>query len=132
MVYSNRRHGPETTAKYEIFKSVVNDTCGGRYMASVSTDMRIVPAVLVKDGRMLVSLLNTSEEEISVTVRLPLEIRVRGGVATRLWEASKGDVAPRIGHLERCGDAQDWTFVVPAQALVHFALDVNVGKPTKK
>ena len=128
MVYSNRQHGPETTAKYEIFKSIVNDTCGGRYMASVSTDERIAPAVLMKDGRMLVSLLNTSEGEISVNVRLPSETCMRGGVETRLWEATKGDVAPRIGHLVRCEDVQGWTFAVPAQALVHFAFDVDVGK----
>ena len=128
MVYSNRRHGPETTAKYEIFKSVVNDTCGGRYVASATTDERIVPAVLVKGGRMLVSLLNTDGKAKSVEIKLPLGMRVHGGVETRLWEAAKGDVTPRSGRLEQCGDAQSWTFVVPAQALVHFVFDVDIGK----
>ena len=97
-------------------------------MASVSTDERIVPAVLMKDGRMLVSLLNASEGKVSVNVRLPSEIRMRGGVETRLCEASKGDVAPRIGHLVRGEDVQGWTFAMPAQALVHVAFDVDVGK----
>jgi hypothetical protein len=40
----------------------------------------------------------------------------------------KADVTPRSGRLEQCGDAQSWTFVVPAQALVHFAFDVDMGK----
>ena len=128
MVYSNGRHGPETTAKYEIFKSVVNDTCGGRYVASATTDERIVPAVLVKGGRMLVSLLNMGDEAKSVNVKLPPRMRVRGGVEMRLWEATKGDVTPRIDHLEGAGGAQGLMFVIPAQALAHFVFDVGMGK----
>lgn len=123
MVYSNRGHGPETTAKYEIFKSVVNDTCGGRYVASTSSDKRIVPAVLMKERRMLVSVLNTGDGEIPVRVRLPEGMHVSGRVERRLWEASKGDISPRISHLE-CG-VQDWTSIVPARSLVHFALTVE-------
>jgi len=123
MVYSNRGHGPEMTAKYEIFKSVVNDTCGGRYVASASSDKRIVPAVLMKERRMLVSVLNTGDDEIAVRVRLPEGMHVSGGVERRLWEASKGDISPRISHLE-CG-VPDWTSIVPARSLVHFALTVE-------
>ena len=123
MVYSNKGHGPEMTAKYEIFKSVVNDTCGGRYVASASSDKRIVPAVLMKERRMLVSVLNTGDGEIAVRVRLPEGMHVSGRVERRLWEASKDDISPRISHLE-CG-VQDWTSIVPARSLVHFALTVE-------
>ena len=97
-------------------------------MASATTDERIVPAVLVKGGRMLVSLLNTDGKAKSVEIKLPPGMRVHGGVETRLWEAARGDVTPRSGRLEQCGDAQSWTFVVPAQALVHFVFDVDIGK----
>lgn len=129
MVYSNRRHGPETTAKYEIFKSVVNDTCGGRYMASASTDERIVPSVFVKGETMLISLLNTSDEAMQVRVKLPEAMSAGGDVETRLWEATKGDVAPRRGAAAAKDGAKGWSSFLPAQALVHFVFRVR-AEPT--
>ena len=92
-------------------------------MASTSSDKRIVPAVLMKERRMLVSVLNTGDGEIAVRVRLPEGMHVSGGMERRLWEASKDDISPRISHLE-CG-VQDWTSIVPARSLVHFALTVE-------
>ena len=71
---------------------------------------------------------NVEKADVTVTVAEKMLQPVHFGVETRLWEAAKGDVTPRSGRLEQCGDAQGWTFVVPAQALVHFAFDVDIGK----
>ena len=123
MVYSNRGHGPETTTKYEIFKSVVNETGNGRYVASESTDSQVVPAVLLKNGRMLVSLLNSGEKGRTVKVKLPESLCIRGEVEVRLWEAAKNDREPRVTHLADHDGKQSLQYELPAQSLVHLVFD---------
>ena len=128
MVYSNRGHGPEKTTKYEIYKSVVNDMNRGRYVTSTSSDSRVVPAVLTKDGKLFVSLLNSSDEPIAVQIKLPENTTVRGTMETRLWESSQNDVAPRVSRTDSFNNQNSWTIDVPPQSLIHAAFDATIEK----
>lgn len=125
MVYSGRGKGPETTAKYEIYKSVVNDMCNGRYRASNTTDEHLVPAVLTKNGRMLVSLLNRGDKPLAAQVRLPEGLNMRGDLEVRTWESAKNDRVPRISRCPGNGDKKAFRHTIPAQSLVHFVFAVH-------
>lgn len=125
MVYSNRKHGPETTAKYEIYKSLVNDMHQGRYVASGATDARIVSAVLTKDGKMLVSLLNRSDESISVQIKLPENLKTHEEMEIRSWEASRNDPLARVSHDPNFGCKDNWNYELPPESLVHFVFRVT-------
>ncbi len=128
MIYSNRGHGPEKTTKYEIYKSVVNDMNRGRYVTSTSSDSRVVPAVLTKDGKLFVSLLNSSDESIAVQIKLPENVTVRGTMETRLWESSQNDVAPRVSRTDSFNNKNSWTIEVPPQSLIHTVFDASIEK----
>lgn len=128
MIYSNRGHGPEKTTKYEIYKSVVNDMNRGRYVTSTSSDSRVVPAVLTKDGKLFVSLLNSSDESIAVQVKLPENTTVRGSMETRLWESSQNDVAPRVSRTDSFNNQNSWTIAVPPQSLIHAVFEASKEK----
>jgi len=128
MVYSNRKHGPETTAKYEIFKSLVNDMHQGRYVLSESTDDRIVSAVLTKDDKLFVSLLNRSEDSVSIQIELPEKTRIRGNVNVRLWKSSQNVPFPQVSRNKNLHKKGNWNYELPPQSLVHFVFRVKQVK----
>ena len=132
MVYSNRRNGPETTAKYEIFKSLVNDMHQGRYVLSGATDDRIVSAVLTKDDKLFVSLLNRSEDPLSIQIKLPEKTRIRGDVTVRLWESSRNVPFPQVSRNKNLHKKESWNYELPPQSLVHFVFRVKHVKKQKK
>lgn len=92
MVYSGNNNAPVTTAKFEIFKTVVNEMNLGRHIESVCDNDGVIQVVMRKGNRMMVCVLNSSDDDFDLTVELPAGVTVDGLVSDLLWRESAADI----------------------------------------
>ena len=127
MVYSNNNNSPVTTAKYEIFKTVVNEMNLGRHIGSESNVGTLTPVVMLKENRMMVCLHNRSDRDCHVRIELPQEMPVQSEIGTVRWEEALKNVSGVRSEAFSAETPTSFTLDVPMQAVVCCTFDV--GKP---
>ena len=117
MVYSNSGNGPETTTKYEIFKTVVNEAVQGRFHSSVCSNSEVTSAVMIKGDRLVVCLHNLSEGNVNASVDLPEGKTIKGNIDINLWEESKKDIKPRTDLVRDFDGKSSFKASLPGKSL---------------
>ena len=111
-------------AKYEIFKTIVNEVCLGRYLSSVSSNQNVTSVAMSKNDRMVICLHNPSSEAINSIINLPKSTRINGDIAVHLWEESMKDIVPRVSSITNCNGTSSISIRIPCASLQILTMSV--------
>lgn len=123
MVYSNNNNAPVSTAKYEIFKSVVNEINLG-HRIGVSSDNRNVTSVAMRKGDTIVLVMhNMSDTFHKFKINMPASVSSVRTLNTKLWKERLKNITPIESTETDC--PVSFTIDIDSSSLIILTMEVE-------